>query len=213
MISHHHKCVFIHIPKNAGQSIEHVFLDLLGLKWEERAPLLLRPNDLSALGPPRLAHLQAKDYVKYKYLPEEMFDTYYKFAVVRNPWWRTVSIFKYLGFEGKMDFKTFLLNELQGKLYREMYWFVGPQNDFVCDEEGRIIVDHIIKFENLQAGFDDACSAMSLGQITVPHVNRSGLEKKGVPSMTYSEYYDQEAVDLVANLYRRDIELFDYSYN
>jgi hypothetical protein len=78
---------------------------------------------------------------------------------------------------------------------------------------GRIIVDHIIKFENLQAGFDDACSAMSLGQITVPHVNRSGLEKKGVPSMTYSEYYDQEAVDLVANLYRRDIELFDYSYH
>ncbi len=33
MISHQHKCILVHVPKTAGQSIEHVFLDLHGLTW------------------------------------------------------------------------------------------------------------------------------------------------------------------------------------
>ena len=65
MISHHQKCVFVHIPKNAGQSIEHVFINLLELTWETRAPLLLRRNEHPELGPLRLAHLKAEEYVKY----------------------------------------------------------------------------------------------------------------------------------------------------
>ena len=36
MISDKYKCIFVHIPKVAGQSIEHVFLDLHGLTWETR---------------------------------------------------------------------------------------------------------------------------------------------------------------------------------
>ncbi|WP_422127914.1 sulfotransferase family 2 domain-containing protein [Vibrio hannami] len=101
MISHHHKCIFVHIPKNAGQSVEHVFLNLLGLNWETRAPLLLRYNDKPELGPPRLAHLKANEYVRYNYLTQEMFDDYFKFAFVRNPWSRTVSMYKYLGYSKK----------------------------------------------------------------------------------------------------------------
>ena len=63
MISHRHRCVFVHIPKVAGQSIEHVFLGWNGLNWKGRAPLLLRPNEDPRKGPPRLAHLRAQDYV------------------------------------------------------------------------------------------------------------------------------------------------------
>ena len=105
MICHHYKCVFVHIPKNAGQSIEHVFLNLLNLTWETRAPLLLRCNDRLELGPPRLAHLKADEYVRYNYLTQEMFNDYFKFSFVRNPWSRIISIYKYLGFNKKCDCK------------------------------------------------------------------------------------------------------------
>ena len=42
MLSHQHKTIFIHVPKTAGQSIETLFLDDLGLKWDQRGSLLLR---------------------------------------------------------------------------------------------------------------------------------------------------------------------------
>src|SRR5262245_2591511 len=86
MISHAQRCVFVHIPKVAGQSVEHVFVGWNNLTWKKRAPLLLRPNDNPAKGPPRLAHLRAEEYVQFGYLPPEKFASYFKFSFVRNPW-------------------------------------------------------------------------------------------------------------------------------
>jgi hypothetical protein len=77
MLCHHDRCIFVHVPKTAGQSIEHVFLDRVGLTWETRAPLLLRPNDQPRLGPPRLAHLKAREYVACKYVTPEQFAGYF----------------------------------------------------------------------------------------------------------------------------------------
>ena len=173
MISHHHKCIFVHIPKNAGQSIEHVFLDLLDLTWETRAPLLLRNNDKTELGPPRLAHLKAKEYVPCKYLTHEQFDSYFKFAIVRNPWDRLVSFYKYFGYTLRMDFKTFVIKEFRENVWTRKYWFVAPQTEFVCDDEGKIIVNYIGRFEKLQNDFDYVCEALNLPKIEVPRVNVS----------------------------------------
>src|SRR5689334_4209923 len=109
MISHRHRCLFIHIPKVAGQSIEEVFIRLHNLTWKTRAPLLLRRNDQPELGPPRLAHLKAIDYVRYCYVTPQEFNSYFKFSFIRNPWDRMVSFYKYLGKPQQQSFKEFLL--------------------------------------------------------------------------------------------------------
>lgn len=65
MISHKHRFIFVYIPKVAGLSIELYFLNNLGLDWKNRRPLLLMHNTEPEIGPQKLAHLLALDYVKY----------------------------------------------------------------------------------------------------------------------------------------------------
>ena len=154
MICQQYKCTFVHIPKNAGQSIENVFLNLLNLTWRQRAPLLLRPKVGDELGPPVLAHLKINEYSQYKYITQKMLEDYFKFAFVRNPWSRMISIYKYLGFNEKLEFKEFLTGVFKQKLLKDKYWFVRPQNDFICAEDGQILVDYIGRFESLQNDFE-----------------------------------------------------------
>lgn len=235
MICHHYACVFVHVPKTAGISIEHVFLDLLGLTWETRAPLLLRANDRPELGPPRLAHLKAADYVRYHYLTQEMFDRYFKFAFVRNPWSRLVSLYKYRAYNWRCDFKTFVKGPLQSRLWHEQDWFVCPQSEFLYSADNRLLVDFVGRYETLQRDFDAVCGHLGLAATPLSHFNTSrgntqvalpgsGLKRtlgnlkrawrtRNIPSYTtYQEYYDSETIAEVARLYQRDIELLGYSF-
>ena len=233
MICHHTKCIFVHIPKNAGQSVEHVFLNLLGLTWETRAPLLLRYNDRPELGPPRLAHLKAEEYVRCKYVPQEMYDAYFKFTFVRNPWSRMVSIYKYSRYFERQEFKRFLTGVFKNKFWHEKRWFMGPQTDFIYSNDDTLLVDFVGRFEQLQSDFNQVCDRIGLPPTEVPHVNLSentkpqpslvpkklakylmyAAMKRNVPKFKrYHDYYDQESKELVAELYKRDIDLLGYEF-
>ena len=168
MLSEKYKCLFVHIPKAAGQSIEHVFLRLHGLTWESRASLLLKPNNDPDKGPPRLAHLKAREYVSCGYLDESRFREYYKFSFVRNPWSRLVSIYRYLGYDEVMPFKDFLRADLSKDERWEPALFIQPQYDYLFDERGEQLVDFIGRFESLQAGFDQVCDPV---ESTLRHLN------------------------------------------
>jgi len=233
MICHHYKTVFVHVPKTAGQSVEQVFLELLDLTWETRAPLLLRKNTVPELGPPRLAHLTAEQYVRFKYMTQEQFDSYFKFAFVRNPWDRMVSYYKYLDESSDLGFKQYLMDSFLTKMWKDMNWFVRPQSSFLYDDDDRLLVDYVGRFENLQADFNKVCERIGIGATELPYVNKS--EKKPIKSISalskvmkmaspaetastvtpksYQDYYDDESRDLVAELYKRDIELFGYSFD
>lgn len=174
MISHKHHCVFVHIPKCAGQSIETAFLEDLGLDWETRAVLLLRSNDRPEIGPPRLAHLIARDYMRHHYLSRELYERYFTFSVVRNPWARAVSMYRYLDInESFSDFVEKRLMRSLGLGEADVdYWFFRPQIDYVTDETGEIIVDRIVHFEYLAEGFEQVAVEVGL-KTPLRHVNKS----------------------------------------
>ena len=230
MLSHEYRCIFIHIPKVAGQSIEHLFLGLHGLTWETRAPLLLRANNDPRLGPPRLAHLKASEYVSCGHITQETFNSYFKFSFVRNPWSRLVSVYKYLGFYEVMPFKQFLTEDFDKKTQWESHLFVEPQYEYLFDDSGHQLVDFIGRFESLQADFEVVCNKIGIPSTRLPHVNESAVNRSiylkfkqlvkrfSPPYKTYdmhnhyAEYYDNESKQLVADYYARDIEVFHYEF-
>jgi len=118
MISHKHKCIFIHIPKNAGSSVEKAFgfsdvyhqgtsrhspvWQLLGF-WSERVNRKEYPLDKNSLWEDN------KDYHNQAYATH--FDEYHKFAIVRNPWDRLVSTWKYDKKLLTMSYEELVANE------------------------------------------------------------------------------------------------------
>jgi hypothetical protein len=232
VICHPYRCVFIHIPKTGGISVDHVFLGLVGLTWDTRESLLLRGNDDPAKGPPRLAHLKGTEYVSCGHLSGEQFDTYFKFSFVRNPWDRVVSEYKYRGHPMRMSFKTWLFEHLPEPGFTDAYCHIVPQHEFIYDEKGRLLADFVGRFETLQADFDVVCRRLGIPRTSLPHENRS-LEARRIQSLNdvkkrirrwlwtlrprnvyphYTDYYDDESRASVAERYRTDIELFGYAF-
>lgn len=172
MISHKHKCVFVHIPKVAGRSIEELFIEDLGLNFYTREVLLIRRNDYPEIGPRRLSHMIASEYVKYHYLSQELYDTYYKFAFVRDPYTRVYSFYKYFGYKYFMSFEKFVLEHLKN-MYSKEYWFLRPQSDFLFDDNTNLLVDDVFYYEHIEEDYKKLCRKVNINADSLPYVNKS----------------------------------------
>lgn len=229
MISAEHQALFVHIPKCAGQSIEHFFLRSLGLDWARRGELLLGPNGDPKQGPPRLAHMTADEYVKLSYLDSEKFQQYFKFSFVRNPWARLVSEYRYQPYYVQVyDFKTFVFKKMPKPGWSDAYRHVMPQLDYLVGDDGRLLVDFVGKYENLRSDFATVCQSLGIADGRLPDVNRTNVDKKRMTrhrlhgmvrgrfkifdSHDYRSYYDSETRDYVAALYAGDIKAFSYDF-
>jgi hypothetical protein len=221
VISEKYRCIFVHIPKTAGQSVENFFLRLHGLSWEERAPLLLRHNPDPARGPERLAHLTAREYIDCGYVRDRDFRRYFSFSFVRNPWARLVSEYCYRerGQERLRTFKDFVLSAFSKKSdYSDDYRHLIPQSEFLCGRDGRLMVDFIGYFETLQRDFDIVCSRLGIPVAELPYANSSSADANQRTSPGKSEadfyvpYYDKELRQFVAEFYAADIQRFGYRF-
>ncbi|WP_340676894.1 sulfotransferase family 2 domain-containing protein [Paraglaciecola sp.] len=231
MISTFDNCLFVHIPKTAGQSVESVFLARAGLTWEQREEFLLMKNSNPQKGPPRLAHLTALEYLELGYISSKKFEQFFKFAVVRNPWDRLVSEYCYQQYP--YSFKDFIfkhfpvLDQDDYVKHHGHYRHVMPQWQFVCDKDGQLIVDAIIKFESLQHDFNKVSLAITQQEILLPHRNKTVantlltkiklnakklLSSTSTDNLHYSDYYDAESIKWVVENYAKDISMFDYSF-
>lgn len=211
MISHYHKAIFIHAPKVAGQSIETLFLDDLNLKWSEREALLLRPNPNPKLGPPRLAHLSISEYIKCGHIEKEKFDSYFKFAFVRNPWDRAVSMYKYLN-RGNQSFSEFIRQDLLNSNPRLAYFF-KPQTHFIIDPQEAVKIDYLGRFEELYYHVNIILKRLKINQ-KLKHLNRSNTSPDHGKSrhLNYRSFYNDETKNIIEDLYRSDINTFGYCF-
>ena len=139
-------------------------------------------------------------------LPPAVFDEYFKFAFVRNPWDWFVSTYNYLrnttthrhhsrvmamkSFEDYADFEI-----ARGK---------RSQSVFVCEDD-KVIVDYVGRFETLNEDFASVCRCIGT-DLVLPHANKT-------KHRDYREYYTGNVIEKVGDHLRRDIELFGYEFD
>jgi len=201
MLSHRFQTIFVHVPKTAGQSIETIFLKQHGLTWRMRGELLLRANSDRSAGPQRLAHLYAREYVACGHVPAHDFSRYFKFAVVRNPYARAISEYRFRVPHGARSFHSFL-GAIPSDDHDDRARHMAPQVNFVCDRSGRVLVDRILRYETLQEEIGPVFERIFGEQQRLPHINRA-------PSGQTVELCSQEA-RLVYRRFEADFDFFGY---
>ena len=85
MISHKYKCIFIHIAKCAGTSIENSFgIDTKNHNSKENKSLFGWDDHLKLW----LQHATPQQLLDNHLISEHHWNTYYKFIIYRNSWAR-----------------------------------------------------------------------------------------------------------------------------
>ncbi|MAB37988.1 MAG: hypothetical protein CL528_10055 [Aequorivita sp.] len=190
----YYKCIFIHIPKNAGLSVCYTLFGNTGG-----------------------SHRKIVDYKKI--FSPNTFNRYYKFTFVRNPWDRLVSTYFFLKKGGLTekdkiwadanllaftDFKDFVKLWLTEENINNSLHF-QHQHVFLIDEKGNIAVDFIGRFENIKEDFKKITDKLNIKR-TLKKTNTSKRKED------YRLYYDEETKAIVNEVYRKDIQLFNYEF-
>jgi len=151
---------------------------------------------------PTAGHIPLEHKSQYfKHDPKD----YFKFTFVRNPWDRMISTYAFYNKPSpQISFKeyiTTLLNRPVSKDFKRH----GCCYDYIFSENAKITIDFIGKIENLQQDFNIVCDKIGIPRQQLPHKNKSKHKH-------YTEYYDEETKQIVAEKYAKDIEYFGYKF-
>jgi hypothetical protein len=191
--------IFVRIPKTAGHTIKNFLLHNSNL---EIKPILNQGYE-SFSGQKLKNKIQENTWLES-----------YKFTFVRNPFDRAVSSWKFGGWKPryawKCSFAEFVKRisswDLENpKKWNERSWHCCSQYAHLINEDGDLLLDFIGRFENLQEDFNIICDKLGIPQQKLPHKNKTKHKH-------YTEYYDDETRQIVAEKYAKDIEYFGYEF-
>jgi len=157
-------------------------------------------------------HLNVMDKTQEWFHPSQ--NNIFVFGFVRNPWDRAVSSWKFgsLDDDWNMNFVDFCRNLKKLEIYPKsgiakngLLIHVCEQHPFLVDTNKNLKADYIGRFETIQQDFNIICDKIGISPQQLPHKNKSKHKH-------YTEYYDDETRQIVAETYAKDIELFGYEF-
>jgi hypothetical protein len=208
VISHSKKFIFIHNYKVAGTSITNALSTIGNESFRQSS---LKDKLLIALSIyPKIfssdfnVHITADELRKN--IPGKIFDSYFKFGFVRNPWDWQVSLYLYM-LKQETHHQHQLIKKMKG-FDEYIDWRVNKdfhlQKDFFYDQNNVCLVDYIGKFEDIEASTKKLFTKFNLN-IEIPHLNASRS------NADYMHFYSEKSFNLIAEAFKEDITIFGYS--
>ena len=196
-VYHKWRTVFVQVPKNASTSIHYTLSNQTDVSHEHELYIEVISNN-----------------------DPELIESYFSFAVVRNPYDRFISCYEYFrdpqhGWQWDFSFEE-LVNAFydRGKYFyttEDRHWW--PQSRFIAVKKIPL-VDKIIKYEDLDLEWPEIVEEIS--KMTPPNFSlpMGSLPKANVTDIrnnrNWEDYYTPELKEKVYWLYERDFELFGY---
>jgi hypothetical protein len=188
VVSHKWKFIFVHVPKTGGTSVS-------GPKtiWQNAALFrFLGKNDVRPGGHRTAAKLREL---------YSCFDEYFKFAFIREPLERTVSMYWAVHrtpIRGNVSFDEYVsVLPVASKIAH----FGFPQSWWI-KENGDVGVDYVGDFAKLDRCFVEVCDKIGLPRIRVPRLNSSGRTD-------HLDVYSERTERIVREVYAEDFELYE----
>jgi len=202
-ISNRYKAIFFHLPKTGGMSIRE-FLKPYGF-------ISIKNNCHTIWSTQELIQNGICSRFKELISNDDMYDNYFKFCFIRNPWDRYVSAWKSLINKGHIhdSFTNFVLNPIRtadSQEEQDVIWHSRiSQVRQITDDTGAIMVNFIGRFERINEDFKKVCDRLDIPFQRLSHVNIT--EHKH-----YSKYYTEETKEIIAVLFKDDVERFGYTF-
>jgi hypothetical protein len=240
LISHRKQFIFTRTAKTASRSVES-WLKPYCLEDGQTAKLESRKTQVSSAGiigaqskPERIWPLRAalrldrlpfRRQQWYHHMPassirrqagRRIWNSYFKFCVVRNPFEKVVSGFHFfeqlerrgiqsLGVPGYPTMQERFARWVESQVARRR--ILADRDRYVIG--GRICVDYIVRYEQLLAGLQQVCQI-----IDVPFTGNLPALNTGFrpPERSLEEYYDERTRSLVARTYAFELDYFGYRF-
>jgi hypothetical protein len=225
------KIFWLHIKKCGGTSFRQTFKDYYVITEKSNVrPFIALPKEewndaLNNFALPLGEYDNKRMLFAKKFLySKDEFNKMFKFTIIRNPYDRAVSNWKYLLKNQKLicrktlynpkktimkySFEKFLeeIPNISKNHDRHFYTHVLPYYPDITDESGNILLDYVFKLENIDEFIEKISKILNVNNISFEH------HKKNRETSEYRHYYNKKSKRLVEELYEQDIESFKYVF-
>ena len=203
MIINSKKIIFIHIPKTAGSSITMSLKKYTddNIRQVSEKDFLVTNEKFRLFG--ETYNYKHATGIELESLYPNKFKAYYKFSVVRNTYERLISLLFWANgaFDRDLLISRIIANTNCNKSHSRPWW---PATRYLCDKQGRLMVNEIVHFTHLERFFNKLCRKYKLDaqlkRLNVTHHSN------------YVNYYDPELRYIVSQYYEQEIKFFNFKF-
>lgn len=201
ILSFSRRFAFVAIPKTAGHALRAVLRPLLAPNdWEQCTLFDKRYFPVTPLAAIGHGHLSYRDIQPFL-LPGQ-WDGMTSFAVTRSPFDRFLSFARFAWRHGDAMERDPLGTMKRALADERDHILLRPQHAFVCDDDGKVRITHVLRHENLIDEMRRLSAALGAPLAALEAVNVSP-ERPGA-------MLDAELADMIRARYARDFVLFGY---